>query len=386
MNKPTNQGAVIKITEEHIVVLYANGQFKNLPRKHHEIPMMGEIIQVKNEKKRQLNFYSMWKRSAAIASVILMVWIAFSLIQTQNSNFQPTYIVAIDINPSIELYMDKDFFVKEIKALNDDGKTIINSLDYEDKPLLNLVEEIMDQSLELGYLSLTNDGLITTALITNERTENKLASDIRSTIEQHLNTHHIQAEVTLTQEDMDTFTNAQQLNISVNKYVIYDRMNRQGFNIQVDEINNNSISSLLQRESKKNNKEVSLPEEQESKESKQQKSPTKNTPNQKTNIDRNPSQTKPEQTNEKIQPPQQKDQKQTIKKEDTASDPKSESKSPLPQRNVPEETEQAQTSDEQTNPQDEEAPQQQGAQEKEQEQKKQPQHQTIKEEKPKLPR
>lgn len=432
MNKLADQVTVIKITEKHIVVLCANGQFKNIPRDKHEIPMMGETIQIPHIKSR-LFFHTMWMKSAALASVIIMVLIAFSLIQTQNSKFQPSYIIAIDINPSIELYMDKDFIVKEMKALNDDGESVIKSMEYIDKPLLNIVDEIMNQSVELGYLSDANDGLITAAIISNEQTEIKLASNIKSTIEQHLSRHQIQAEITISEENMATFDKAQQLNISVNKYVIYDRMNRQGFNIQVDEIAKNPIASLLQMESTEKNNQAftqekhALKESEEQKESKEQKDPKtqkpqiENKPNQNSDSDekpdRDPSQTKPKKTNDKTQRPQQTDSEQIKKeqkpddkadqldhndvKKDTTSSPESEPQSdntptekdskpkddnPLPKTKAPEEVEQVQSSDGQTIPQNEKEPGQQAAQEKKQVQEQPPQPQTIKEEKPELPK
>jgi hypothetical protein len=434
MNKTTNQGTVIKITEKHIVVLCANGLFKNIPRKHHEVPMMGETIQITDEKNNRQFFHSMWKKSAALASAIIILLISFSLMQAENSNFQPSYVLAIDINPSIELHMDKELRVQQMKALNEDGKIVIEAMDYADKPLLNIIEEMMNQSVELGYLTKAEDGLITATIVTNERTEQKIATDIRSTINHHLNTHQIQANVTISQESMEIIKDAQQLDVSVNKYVIYDRMNRQGFNIPIEEIKTKSIASLLQMESAEKNKKASPPEKLELKELKELKEPMEIKSNQ-AQIENESVQNKPEKKDEEILRPKQTKQEQTKNnektdniphqsdheevKENNPSAPKSEDQedkdddnadgedsrpsntNQRPQQETPSEKEpdsevqdiEEQTSEEpileeptntEHNQDEDEEPEQQDVQEKEQEQ--EPHSQTTIEEEPKLRR
>lgn len=112
MMKQKNIGTVMKVTEQYIVVLCMEGTFKNLPRSAHELPMIGDEMHFSVAKGRN-PFHVMWKKYALMASCILMLIVALSVIKSYTSNVQPAYILAIDINPSIELYTDEDLIIKQ---------------------------------------------------------------------------------------------------------------------------------------------------------------------------------------------------------------------------------------------------------------------------------
>lgn len=64
-------------------------------------------------------------------------------------------LVSVDINPSFELYVDKDDKVIEINPINDDAKTL------DTESLINLevqdaIEELIKQAQNLGYINITD--------------------------------------------------------------------------------------------------------------------------------------------------------------------------------------------------------------------------------------
>ena len=69
---------------------------------------------------------------------------------------QKTYAyVTVDINPSIEMEIDKDFNVRHIKALNDDASIILkNMADTENENIETIIDKIINKSEHTG---LTND-------------------------------------------------------------------------------------------------------------------------------------------------------------------------------------------------------------------------------------
>lgn len=65
---------------------------------------------------------------------------------------QKTYAyVTVDINPSIEMEIDKDFNVRHIKALNDDASIILDNMaDTENKNIETIIDKIINKSEHTG--------------------------------------------------------------------------------------------------------------------------------------------------------------------------------------------------------------------------------------------
>lgn len=64
-------------------------------------------------------------------------------------------LVSVDINPSFELYVDKDDKVIEINPINDDAKTLDTEslINFE---VQDAIEELIKQAQNLGYINITD--------------------------------------------------------------------------------------------------------------------------------------------------------------------------------------------------------------------------------------
>ena len=85
------------------------------------------------------------------------------------------YTITLDINPSIELKVNKDNKVKRVKALNDDGKDIISD-DIKNISLDDALEKITEKVIEKGYI-LDNEVVIvisSTGNYDNDKVKDKL--------------------------------------------------------------------------------------------------------------------------------------------------------------------------------------------------------------------
>lgn len=101
-------------------------------------------------------------------ALILILAIILSNLPALNINKTPTTIgistplnklayaiVSVDINPSFELYVDLEDKVIEINPLNNEAKTLnLNSL--IGLPVQDVVEDLIKQAQDLGYINLTD--------------------------------------------------------------------------------------------------------------------------------------------------------------------------------------------------------------------------------------
>jgi len=84
-----------------------------------------------------------------IIVLVLIILIVVSILIIKGNKIKTT--ITIDINPSIEINLDKNDKVYSIKALNDDAKDIINN-DLKGKELFDTLDIITNNLFEKGYI------------------------------------------------------------------------------------------------------------------------------------------------------------------------------------------------------------------------------------------
>jgi len=152
-----NKGLVMEKHRKYMIVLTAEGHFqKAVPTESAEI---GEEVDFEplTSRKKNWNVLSMGK--IGIPAGLVAVAVLFLLIAAP-AYFMPvkdteTYAyVSIDINPSIELQVDKDLHVKNLTPLNKDAETLKTHLgDVKGEDLDKVVDNIMIQSEERDLIA-----------------------------------------------------------------------------------------------------------------------------------------------------------------------------------------------------------------------------------------
>ncbi|MFA5466664.1 MAG: hypothetical protein WC251_02320 [Candidatus Izemoplasmatales bacterium] len=88
--------------------------------------------------------------------------------------------VTIDINPSVDMVLDKNENVQTVTAMNADGEVLLYNLQLEGKKLEEAVDEIIDEALELGYIDPDTEGTTVNVDGSSEK--------IRTRLHEHVNT------------------------------------------------------------------------------------------------------------------------------------------------------------------------------------------------------
>lgn len=240
-------GIVVQVMEKQIVMLCTqDGTFKNIPRSRGHFPLIGEKVTYKEKK----SFFhpSHWIKLASIACLLFLI---FSMYPSTKS--EAAYILAIDINPSIEVYLDKDLKVTQVAALNDDGGKLINPIDYKGKSVSDMVQLIIGQCVTQHYLSSSLQGLVTTTIIPIGGEHKLTQSELQSIIQNSLNQNSVTANVNVSMGSKEIFNTAHQLNLSVNKYVIYEQFKEKGIPVSVETVQSTPIMKLLEQDQRQSN-------------------------------------------------------------------------------------------------------------------------------------
>jgi len=239
------EGIVVKVTKNYIVLMCADGMFKNIRRSGTQIPLIGERFFYK-EKEISPSWFK-YAGIACIACVLVLAFFVFNMFQTVSP--QPAYIVALDINPSLEVHADKDLKTIGLFALNKSGEKIVDGIDYKGKPLPEVVDLIIERSVRKDYLKKGEKGLIIVAVIPMEGDGRLKGIEIKDTIDNSLIKHAALADVSIAYDKKETYEKARTLGLSVNKYKLYRMLKDKGIHFTVEEIKEKSIKDLMKLDS-----------------------------------------------------------------------------------------------------------------------------------------
>ncbi|WP_158211716.1 anti-sigma factor domain-containing protein [Alkalihalobacterium alkalinitrilicum] len=288
----TITGTVVKVTDEHIVLLTNDGRFKNISRQAGEVPLIGQPfthIEKKEKQRRKIPIF----RFASIAAALFIILVT-SFIFPFTEEHEEVYIISLDINPSIEIATDRDLHVMRAEGLNDEGIKIVESLHWEES-LYTVIDEIIEKTVEAGYIEKHVEPIVVTSVIPLQEASDDLVVDLKDVIDSSLNKNQAVVPVSVTLDEVEVYDEAKQSNLSVNYYKEYKQLEKQGIVQSEKEIKGKTISELkrMEKQPKKERAEEEsqssnrgskkIEERQQEKENKKKEPPVKKEPQQKQN-------------------------------------------------------------------------------------------------------
>ena len=122
------------------------------------------IKKINLQKEKETNFMKRKNIFYAIGGGVLTTAVVLTVVLTNvNKKIEPYALVSVDVNPSIDLVVDKNNNVLSVKGNNEDGKLVLYGEKIVGKDLEDALEIIINVENETGYLVSGN-------LIANENT------------------------------------------------------------------------------------------------------------------------------------------------------------------------------------------------------------------------
>jgi len=164
------RGVVMSIHKQYAVVMTADGQFLQAPIQ--ALTQIGEEVTFEEEyRKRVIQRPIYWYGSAAALILILFVPLLFFM---QRDSQSVVAYVSMDINPSVELGVDENEKVRELRALNEDGEVIIKGLKYAGVHVEKVAASILERAKGSHYLDTPNKDIFITSVLIDDNFASKL--------------------------------------------------------------------------------------------------------------------------------------------------------------------------------------------------------------------
>lgn len=136
------------------------------------------------------------------------------------NNLKVMSVIEIDVNPSIELEVNKDDKIIKVAALNDDAKKILDGMDLEKVDLDVAVNALIGSMIKNGYLTIYQNSILVSVNNGDLKEGERIQKQITEQINNILKASSIDGSV-LSQEFDDTDKNIEKLsndyNISIGK-------------------------------------------------------------------------------------------------------------------------------------------------------------------------
>lgn len=187
----------------------------------------------------------------AITCVFLMV----CGVKGYSFYFEEISFVSIDINPSIELTLNRFDRVISVKAYNDDGKKIIKSLNVKNKSYNDALEILINNDIFKKYIN--NNSYVSFAVQSNDiKKENTLLTEVQNSADNLITAHHKGIQVNCSTVDDSIRQQAHGHGMSVGKYQAILELQEFNPDINIDDYRNTSmkdIKTIMEKSKKDNN-------------------------------------------------------------------------------------------------------------------------------------
>lgn len=246
-----NKGIVMEMTQAHLIVLTPDGRFMKIPRSSRVCDVGDEIVFATPLFRWKSPFVAF---SSSVAAAIVLCVVAFNGITPGLGGIQPIVAyVTLDINPSVELGIDSQEQVQEVKGLNEDGIVLIEQLSYKGKSLSSVTNELMNRVERKGLLDNGEGDIIITSTKAYEEAkidDAAVSESVKKSVDKHIQEKHPQNQtdihVASLVAPLDIRQAAQSEGVSVGKYAIYLNAKSIGSAVTIEEIKTQSIHSIAQ--------------------------------------------------------------------------------------------------------------------------------------------
>ncbi|MCF6138574.1 anti-sigma factor domain-containing protein [Pseudalkalibacillus berkeleyi] len=255
------RGLIMKVSKRKAVILTKDGSFENVRLKKGEQPEIGQEYICPNE-----NVHPTYRTdrmllpsfSLSLVAIIVFVLVAGGFPFGHQKASAAAY-VSFDINPSIEVAVDKDLNVLKVRALNEDAKSLLDNTEgLENKSLKHFSQSLFKKLKEFGYFDTYND-----LLITSSYDQSLESSDVQKRIKDAINQLKSNKQVkntsivlSIMETTPEQRKEANKLGLSMGKFMVYQDALQQDQSLKVEHVRTLSFSELRKLNVDKNNTDV----------------------------------------------------------------------------------------------------------------------------------
>lgn len=170
--------------------------------------------------KRRLVFKA--NRYVNAACFMLLIFCSYLFLSFYQENIAAYAYVGIDINPSIELALNKKGIIIGSRGLDDEGKELLEKINIKKMDSIEGVKQIIAKTIDMNYLDKNESNEITLYAIMekeNNQNGNELIEKMENAIKEEVVAHSIDGKINAFVSDKEVKDKADKMGVSVGQYI-----------------------------------------------------------------------------------------------------------------------------------------------------------------------
>lgn len=186
----------------------------------------------KQEKKKPRLIIAM----AAVAAIFVLAIGGYGMYM------QPTAYISVDVNPSIELALNRTNNVVDARAYNPDGENILAGVDLKGRSYEDAIDAIMDKEREAGYLG--DKAYVVFAVQSNNPAQEQ---DLMQATQVCVDSHHGSTQTEYVSVSEETREEAHQHGMSAGKYQTFLELQKVDPTVTIEDSHHMSMHDMKNR-------------------------------------------------------------------------------------------------------------------------------------------
>ena len=235
------KGLVMRTSPKVTGIFTEEGDFIEIPTPK-EPPVVGQTIEVNITPRRLFVFNNSILKYASVAAVLFLV-LSISVFYLFIPNMAVAS-VALDVNKGVELLINRDGKVIKIHDVNG-GSSIVEGLSIEGLDVYQAVDIILENANQKGTFNESHNLILASVVPVNMWGTHLIDTEkLRTSIRNEMTRRNMSGSVFVNQTNQKIQQEAKQHGMTVNSYLIYDRCEEKGIDVQLDSLRNDAQKAL----------------------------------------------------------------------------------------------------------------------------------------------
>ena len=216
-----NKGKVIEINSKYAILLNDNMQYEKIKAK--EGLSLGSTIYYFKE-----DLYV--KKQKHFSKIVIAAAILFMMVFIQPQTIEPIAFgyVSVDINPSIQMEVNKDLNVIKVEAKNEDAESIIKD-EWIGKNFEEVINEIIEAAQDKGILNETRNFVLISYYFEDEDEENQTEKKFEESLNNLYENSEKEFEMAVVKSDEETVEESKNNGESIGRKTIREKNKQRSF-------------------------------------------------------------------------------------------------------------------------------------------------------------
>lgn len=231
-------------TSKKVTAIYTEkGDFIEVPTPK-EIPRVGDMIEVDIKNKRLPLYSQSWLKYTASAAILLLVFslAAFNILALPN---MAVASVSLDMNKGIELLVNKDGKVIEVRDVNG-GAYMVEGLSLTGQDPYQAINLIIENAVKSGELEESENLIFVRIVPLSQWFDNNLDKEtLKRSIEAEMSRLNVAGNLIVGESNEEVRKEAIEHGMSVNDHIMYERFQENGIVVQPEALRGSDPKQVL---------------------------------------------------------------------------------------------------------------------------------------------